>query len=50
MKVKENEEQGNIGAVKAKMVCAERKGMGRRENRELLNKIKVILNLKSKKG
>ena len=42
MRGKENEEQGNIGAVKAKMGCVERKVMDRRETRtrELLNKKK----------
>ena len=45
MRGKENEEQGNIGAVKAKMGCVERRIMNRRETRELLNKKKVILKL-----
>ena len=47
---KEIEEQGNVGAVKAKMGCVEKKVMGWRETRDLLSKKKVILNLKSKKG
>ena len=45
MRGKENKEQGNIGAVKAKMGCVERKIMNRRETRELLNKKRVILKL-----
>ena len=45
MRGNENEEQDNIGAVKAKIGCVERKMMSRRETRELLNKKQVLLKL-----